>query len=87
MGRWETRHGNQFTTSGSYTASSAAMQPVQEQFALFAVVHPQARACLLGLSSSPVLLQPGRREVTKQPNYHETSMILLILGQGISIRM
>lgn len=40
MGRWETRHGKQFTTSGPYTASLEATQPVQEQFALFAVVHP-----------------------------------------------
>ena len=56
MGRWETRHGNWFTTSGPYMASSEATQPVQEQFALLAVAHSHAEHIFWG---SPGVLLPG----------------------------
>lgn len=86
MGRWETRHGNKFTASGPYTASSAATQPVQEQFALFAVVHPRARAHLLELSKVLCCSDLAKGKSLSNLNCQETSTILLLLGQGVSIR-
>lgn len=56
MGRWKTRYGNQFTTSGPYTARSEATQPVHEQFALFAVAHPHAECAFW---ECPGVLRPG----------------------------
>lgn len=56
MGRWKTRYGNQFTTSGPYTARSEATQPVHKQFALFAVAHTQAECAFW---ECPGVLRPG----------------------------